>query len=66
VPALLDLRRTSASDTIDILHFTTNLRTVLVAGTGEITKDTIPLRLRKSVVEFITSDEEFRIDVDRC
>jgi hypothetical protein len=66
VGSLLDLRRTSSSDPIDILHLTTNLRTVLVAGTGEITKDTIP-RLHKSFVEFITSaeaDEDFRIDVD--
>jgi len=64
--ALLDLRRAPTSDTIDILHFVTNLRTVLVAGTGEITKDTIP-RLHKSFVEFITSSEAnelFRIDID--
>jgi plasmid maintenance system antidote protein VapI len=63
VGAFLDLRRSSTSDQVDILHFTTNLRTVLVAGTGEITKDTIP-RLHKL---FITSDEaveQFRIDVD--
>ena len=66
VGALLDLRRTSTSKSINILHFTSNLRTVLVAGTGEITKDTIP-RLHKSFVEFITSkkaDEQFRIDLD--
>jgi hypothetical protein len=66
VGALLDLRRTPTSDPVDILHLTSNLRTVLVAGTGEITKDTIP-RLHKSFVEFITSDkadEEFRIDPD--
>jgi len=66
VGALLDLRRTSTSNPIDILHFTTNLRTVLVAGTGEITRDTIP-RLHKSFVEFITSkkaDEQFRIYSD--
>jgi len=66
IDALLDLRRTSTSGPIDILHFVTNLRTVLVAGTGEITTGTIP-QLHKSFVEFITSDEadeEFRIDVD--
>ena len=66
VGALLDLRRTLTSNPIDILHFTTNLRMVLVAGTGEITRDTIP-RLHKSFVEFIKSkkaDEQFRIDLD--
>jgi len=67
VGVLLDLRHTSTSDPINnVLHFATNLRTVLVAGTGEITKDTIP-RLHKSFVEFITSaeaDEQFRIDLD--
>ena len=66
VDALLELRRTSTSNPIDILRFATNLRTVLVAGTDEITKATIP-RLHKSFVEFITSDKadkEFRIDLD--
>jgi len=66
VGALLDLRHTPTSDPVDILHLTTRLRTVLVAGTGEITKDTIP-RLHKSFVEFITSkraDGQFRIDPD--
>ena len=65
VGTLLDLRRTSTSKSINILHFTSNLRTVLVAGTGEITNDTIP-SLHKSFVEFITSkkaDEQFRIDL---
>jgi len=64
IGTLLDLRRTSTSDPVDILNLTSKLRTVLVAGTGEITKDTIP-RLHKSFVEFITSkraDEQFRID----
>jgi hypothetical protein len=56
VGALLDLRRTPTSDPVDILHLTSKLRTVLVAGTGEITKDTIP-RLHKSFVEFLTSDK---------
>ena len=66
VGALLDLRQTPTSDPVDILHLTSKLRTVLVAGTGEITKDTIP-RLHKSFVEFITSkgaDEQFRINPD--
>ena len=66
VDALLELRRTSTSNPIDILCLATNLRTVLVAGTDEITKAMIP-QLHKSFVEFITSnkaDEEFRIDLD--
>ena len=67
VGELLDLRYTSTSNPINsILHFTSNLRTVLVAGTDEITKDTVP-RLHKSFVEFITSaeaNEQFRIDLD--
>ena len=66
VGALLELRRTSESKPIDILRFVTNLRSVLVTGTGEITNDTIP-RLHKSFVEFITSDKAddgFHIDLD--
>jgi len=46
-----------------ILHFVTNLRTVLVAGTGEITKNTIPW-LHKSFVEFITSSEANELFLD--
>jgi len=48
-----------------VVHFVTNLRTVLVAGSGIISKETIP-RLHKPFVEFITSeraDSQFRIDV---
>ena len=52
VSALLELRRASESNPIDILRLVTNLRCVLVAGTDEITMDTIP-RLHKSFVEFI-------------
>ena len=63
---LLGLWHTSTSTPIHILHFATNLQTVLVAGTCEIMKDTIP-QLHKSFIEFITShkaNEQFRIDLD--
>jgi hypothetical protein len=62
---LLDLRETPDSDPVDMIHFVTNLRTVLVAGTENVSNDTIP-RLHKSFVEYITSkraDPQFRIDV---
>ena len=62
---LLDLRETPDSDPVDIVHFITNLRTVLVAGTENVGNDTIP-RLHKSFVEYMTSkraDPRFRIDV---
>jgi len=65
IAALLDLRRKPKSNPVDILHFVTNLRTVLVAGAGKVTNDTIP-RLHRSFVEYITSvraDPQFRIDV---
>jgi hypothetical protein len=39
IGALLDLRRTPKSNPVDILHFVTNLRTVLVAGTGNISNE---------------------------
>jgi WD40 repeat protein len=64
IGALLELRRTPKSDSVDVLHFITNLRTVLIAGSGAVTNDTIP-RLHKSFVEYITSDRpepQFRID----
>jgi len=65
IATLLDLRRTPESDPVDVIHFVTNLRTVLVAGTGNISNNTIP-RLHKSFVEYITSERanpQFRIDV---
>ena len=63
IAALLDLRRPT-NNAVDVVHFVTNLRTVLIAGTGTISNETIP-RLHKSFVEFITSeraDPQFRID----
>jgi hypothetical protein len=65
IGALVDLRRTPRSNPVNVVHFVTNLRTVLVAGSGVISNETIP-RLHKSFVEFITSeraDSQFCIDV---
>jgi len=64
ISALLDLRQTRRSNPVNVVHFVTNLRTVLVSGSGIISNETIP-RLHKSFVEFITSeraDPQFRID----
>src|SRR5258708_9288681 len=64
IGGLLDLRQTAQSNAVDVVHFVRNLRTVLVAGSGDISNETIP-RLHKSFVEFITSeraDEQFRVD----
>src|SRR5260221_7256546 len=64
IAALLDLKETPQSNPVNVVHFVTNLRTVLVSGSGTISKETIP-RLHKSFVEFITSeraDPQFRID----
>jgi len=64
IAALLKLRQTPQSNPVNMVHFVTNLRTVLVSGSGIISDETIP-RLHKSFVEFITSeraDPQFRID----
>ena len=64
IAALLDLRQTPQSNPVNVVHFVTNLRTVLVSGSGIISDETIP-RLHKSFVEFITSERagpQFRID----
>ncbi|KAG6885235.1 hypothetical protein C0993_004528 [Termitomyces sp. T159_Od127] len=53
---LLDLRQRPHSPPVDLLHFVRRLRTVLVAGTGDITGETM-LRLHKSFFEYITSDD---------
>jgi len=55
IGALLDLRRTPNSNPVNVVHFVTKLRTVLVAGTGIISNETIP-RLHKSFAEYITSE----------
>lgn len=65
---LLDLRETPNSYPVDMIHFVTNLRTVLVAGTENVGNDTIP-RLHKSFVEYITSkraNSRLRIDVPKA
>ena len=62
---LLDLRETPDSDPVDMIHFVTNLRSLLVVGTENISNDTIP-RLHKSFVDYITgnrADLKFRIPV---
>jgi hypothetical protein len=64
IATLLDLRRTPTSNPVDLTHFITNLRSLLIAGAGNVTTDTIP-RLHKSFVEYIISkrpDPQFRID----
>jgi len=64
IAALLELRQTPQSNPVNVVHFVTNLRTVLVSGSGIISNETVP-RLHKSFVEFITSeraDPRFRID----
>ena len=63
---LLDLRRRSSSDRVDILNFTRQLRTVLVPGTGAIKLRTVP-RMHKSFFEFVTSQQvesRFRVDCE--
>lgn len=65
---LLDLRRSPTSAPVDLVNFVRRLRTVLAAGTDEITPQTVP-RLHKSFFEFIISkriDDNFRIDQERA
>ncbi|KZP32455.1 hypothetical protein FIBSPDRAFT_944011 [Athelia psychrophila] len=62
---LLDLRRDASSDPVDVPHFFSQTRTVLVAGTNAVDGQTVP-RLHKSFFEFITSDHadsKFRVDL---
>ena len=64
--SLLNLRKTTSSEPVDIEHYVRRLRTVLVAGTDVIDGQTVP-RLHKSFFEFITSeraDPHFRVDMD--
>jgi hypothetical protein len=59
---ILDLRRVDSKNPskihrpVDMLNFVRQLRTVLVAGTDEITQETIP-RLHKSFFEYVTSKD---------
>jgi hypothetical protein len=60
---LLDLRNLKNYKPVDIEHFVRRLRTVLVAGAGEITRRTFP-RVHRSFTDFITSAgaKDFRVD----
>ncbi|KAG6907179.1 hypothetical protein DXG01_010076 [Tephrocybe rancida] len=62
--ALLDLRRTSNSNHVDIKKFVENLRTLLVPDSGEVTETTV-LQAHKSFFDFLTresSPTHFRIN----
>ena len=60
---LLDLRNPRNKKPADIKHFVRRLRTVLVAGAGEINDQTVP-RVHRSFSDFITSPgaEDFCVD----
>ena len=61
---LLNLKNPRTGAPADIEHFVRRLRTVLVAGAGEINGRTIP-RVHRSFSDFVTSAgaEDFRIDL---
>ncbi|KAG6896253.1 hypothetical protein C0992_009461 [Termitomyces sp. T32_za158] len=64
--ALLDLRRDPHSLPVDLTHLVRRLRTVLVAGTGDITGETM-LRLHNSFFEYVTSEDcdvRFRVSLE--
>jgi hypothetical protein len=60
---LLALRNPRNNEPADIEHFVRRLRTVLVAGAGEINRRTFP-RVHRSFSDFVTSAgaKEFRVD----
>jgi len=60
---LLDLRNPRNGVPADIEHFVRRLRTVLVAGAGEINRRTFP-RVHRSFADFVTSAgaKDFRVD----
>jgi len=60
---LLDLRNPRNGVPADIEHFVRRLRTVLVAGAGEINRRTFP-RVHRSFADFVTSAgaKNFRVD----
>lgn len=60
----LDLRNPRNGAPADIEHFVRRLRTVLVAGAGEIDRRTFP-RVHRSFTDFVTSAgaEDFRVDL---
>ncbi|KAG6915428.1 hypothetical protein DXG01_011516 [Tephrocybe rancida] len=64
--ALLDLRRTSNSNHVDIKKFVENLRTLLVLDSGDVTEATVP-QAHKSFFDFLSrksSPAPFRINID--
>jgi len=64
IEGLLDLRNPTTGTPADIEHFVRRLRTVLVAGAGEISSQTFP-RVHRSFSDFVTSEraEDFRVDM---
>ena len=63
IEGLLDLRNPTTHKPADIEHFVRRLRTMLVAGAGEINRRTVP-RVHRSFSDFVTSAgaEDFRVD----
>ena len=64
IEGLLDLQNPVTHTPVDIEHFVRRLRTVLVAGAGEINRRTVP-RVHRSFSDFVTSTgaEDFRVDL---
>jgi len=64
IEGLLDLRNPTTGTPADIEHFVRRLRTVLVAGAGEISSQTFP-RVHRSFSDFVMSEkaEDFRVDM---
>jgi WD domain, G-beta repeat/WD40-like Beta Propeller Repeat len=63
IEGLLDLQNPVTHKPADVEHFVRRLRTVLVAGAGEINRRTVP-RVHRSFSDFVTSAgaEDFRVD----
>src|SRR5882762_3882390 len=63
IEGLLDLQNPTTRTPADIEHFVRRLRTVLVAGAGEINRQTFP-RVHRSFSDFVTSAgaEDFHVD----
>jgi len=63
IEGLLNLRNPVTQTAADIEHFVRRLRTVLVAGAGEINRQTFP-RVHRSFSDFVTSAgaEDFHVD----
>jgi hypothetical protein len=63
IEGLIDLRNPITHNLADVEHFVHRLRTVLVAGAGEINSRTFP-RVHRLFSDFVTSAgaEDFRVD----